>query len=196
MDAFERRCWGFATGREGGQSPDDLHGAPRAHRADRLGESIVAVGVGLAGHQPRPDTVVAAVLRLTVAAAFWWLYFDGEDEHAERMLDAAAVDRASWLAQYGFGYAFLPLLGGIIMFAAGVENAVIQRGEPLTASTAWFLAAGVATYLVGLAWFRQLLGIGPPARAWRWPPPYCPTSGQPTSCEALPQGDRRDLHPG
>jgi low temperature requirement protein LtrA len=76
------------------------------------------------------------VLGLTVAAVLRWLYFDGEDEQAGRMLDAAAVDRASWLALYEFGYAFPPLLGGIIMFAAGVKNAVIQWGEPLTASTA------------------------------------------------------------
>jgi hypothetical protein len=53
------------------------------------------------------------------------------------------------------------VLGGIIAFAAGVKNAVVQYGEPVTASTAWLLAAGVATYLVGLAWFRRLLGIGP-----------------------------------
>jgi low temperature requirement protein LtrA len=126
-----------------------------------LGESIVAVGIGVAGHQPRPDKVVTAVLGLTVAAALWWLYFDGEDERAERVLDAAAVERASWLALYGFGYAFLPVLGGIIVFAAGVKNALIQDGPPLAASTAWLLAAGVAAYLVGLAWFRRLLGIGP-----------------------------------
>ena len=31
----------------------------------------------------------------------------------------------------------------------------------MNASTAWLLAGGVATYLVGLAWFRQLLDIGP-----------------------------------
>jgi low temperature requirement protein LtrA len=126
-----------------------------------LGESIVAVGIGMAGHQPQTDTVVTAVLGLGVAAALWWLYFDGEDERAERVLDAAAVERTSWLALYGFGYAFLPVLGGIIVFAAGVKNTVIQDGEPLAASTAWFLAAGVAAYLVGLAWFRRLLGIGP-----------------------------------
>jgi low temperature requirement protein LtrA len=126
-----------------------------------LGESIVAVGVGVAGHQPRPDMVVTAVLGLAVAAALWWLYFDGEDERAERALDAAPVERASWLALYGFGYAFLPLLGGIIVFAAGLKSAVVQDDEPLPASTAWFLAAGVAVYLVGLAWFRRLLGIGP-----------------------------------
>jgi low temperature requirement protein LtrA len=126
-----------------------------------LGESIVAVGIGMAGHRLQADRVVTAVLGLTVAAALWWLYFDGEDEQAERVLDAAAVNRTTWLALYGFGYAFLPLLGGIIVFAAGVKNAVVQYGEPVTASAAWLLAAGVASYLVGLAWFRRLLGIGP-----------------------------------
>jgi low temperature requirement protein LtrA len=126
-----------------------------------LGESIVAVGVGMAGRDLRAGHVVTAALGLALAAAMWWLYFDGEDEQAERVLDAAAVDRTAWLALYGFGYAFLPVLGGIIVFAAGVKNAVAHHGEPATASTAWLLAAGVATYLVGLAWFRRVLGIGP-----------------------------------
>jgi low temperature requirement protein LtrA len=126
-----------------------------------LGESIVAVGVGMAGQGLEADRVVVAALGLTVVAALWWLYFDGEDEQAERVLDAATLERTSWLALYGFGYAFLPVLGGIIVFAAGVKNAVGHDGEPLTVSTAWLLAAGVATYAVGLAWFRRLLGIGP-----------------------------------
>ena len=140
-----------------------------AHFAERhglivliaLGESIVAVGIGMTGHGLRADGVVTAVLGLALAAALWWLYFDGEDERAERALDAATLERTSWLALYGFGYAFLPMLGGIIVFAAGVKNALIQDGPPLAASTAWLLAAGVAAYLVGLAWFRRLLGIGP-----------------------------------
>jgi low temperature requirement protein LtrA len=126
-----------------------------------LGESIVAVGIGLQGRTVSPGRVGTAVLGLALAAALWWLYFDGEDERAERALDAVAVDRSSWLALYAFGYAFLPVLSGIIVFAAGVKNAVVRYGEPVTASTAWFLAAGVAVYVVGLAWFRRLLGIGP-----------------------------------
>src|SRR4029450_232613 len=76
-----------------------------------LGESIVAVGIGMAGHRLPADRVVTAVLGLAVAAALWWLYFDGEDEQAERVLDAAAVNRTTWLALYGFGYAVPPLLG-------------------------------------------------------------------------------------
>jgi low temperature requirement protein LtrA len=126
-----------------------------------IGESIVAVGIGMADHGLRADRVVTAVLGLALAAALWWLYFDREDEQAERALDAAAVDATPWMALYGFGYAFLPVLGGIIVFAAGVKNAVGHHGEPVTASAAWLLAAGVGTYLIGLAWFRRLLGIGP-----------------------------------
>jgi low temperature requirement protein LtrA len=126
-----------------------------------LGESIVAVGVGMAGRGLRADRVVTAVLGLALAAALWWLYFDGEDQQAERALDAAPVDQATWMALYGFGYAFLPVLGGIIVFAAGIKNAVGHHGEPVTASAAWLLASGVGTYLIGLAWFRRLLGIGP-----------------------------------
>jgi low temperature requirement protein LtrA len=126
-----------------------------------LGESIVAVSIGVAGDELRAGSIVIAVLGLGLAAALWWLYFDGEDERAERALDGAPLGRAQWLALYAFGYAFLPVLGGIVVFAAGVKNAVGHHGEPLTASTAWFLAAGVAGYLAGLAWFRRCLGIRP-----------------------------------
>jgi low temperature requirement protein LtrA len=125
-----------------------------------LGESIVAVSVGVAADELRGGIVIA-VLGLALAAALWWLYFDGEDERAERALDAAPLGRAQWLALYAFGYGFLPILGGIVVFAAGVKNAVAHHGEPLTASTAWCLAAGVAAYVGGLAWFRRCLGIRP-----------------------------------
>ena len=40
-----------------------------------LGESIVAIGGGAAGHLD-PGIVVAAVLGVGIAAALWWLYFD------------------------------------------------------------------------------------------------------------------------
>jgi aryl-alcohol dehydrogenase-like predicted oxidoreductase len=47
-----------------------------------LGESIAAVGVGVAGPGLQADRVVTAVLGLALPAALWWLYFDGEDEQA------------------------------------------------------------------------------------------------------------------
>jgi low temperature requirement protein LtrA len=126
-----------------------------------LGESIVAVGIAVSEDGLRPGSVITAGLGLVLAAALWWLYFDGEDERAERALHRAPAGRTQWLALYAFGYGFLPVLGGIIVLAAGVKNAVAHHGEPLAASTAWFLAAGAAAYVAGLAWFRRCLGIRP-----------------------------------
>ncbi|HEU5197344.1 MAG TPA: low temperature requirement protein A [Methylomirabilota bacterium] len=128
-----------------------------------LGESIVAVGIGLAHGPLGAGVVITAVLGLALAAALWWLYFDGEDERAERALNDASAERGPWLALFAFGYAFLPILGGIIVLAAGVKGAIGHYGEPVAASTAWFLAGGVATYVAGLALFRWILGIGPTA---------------------------------
>jgi low temperature requirement protein LtrA len=126
-----------------------------------LGESIVAVSIGVAADELRAGSIVIAVLGLALAAALWWLYFDGEDERAEQAMNSAPSGRIQWLALYAFGYGFLPVLGGIIVFAAGVKNAVGHHGAPLTGSTAWLLAGGVAGYVGGLAWFRRCLGIRP-----------------------------------
>jgi low temperature requirement protein LtrA len=126
-----------------------------------LGESIVAVSIGVAADELHAGSILIAVLGLALAAALWWLYFDGEDERAEQAMHSAPSGRVQWMALYAFGYGFLPVLGGIIVFAAGVKNAVGHHGEPLAASTAWLLAGGVAGYVAGLAWFRRCLGIGP-----------------------------------
>ena len=126
-----------------------------------LGESVVALGMGVIGRDLRAGFILTSVLGLSVAAALWWLYFDGEDERAERALSGADRARSPWLALYAFGYAFLVILGGIIIFAAGVKLAIVRSAQPVPTPAAWFLAVGVATYVVGLAWFRRLLGMGP-----------------------------------
>ncbi len=126
-----------------------------------LGESVVALGMGVTGRDLHAGFILTSVLGLSVAAALWWLYFDGEDERAERALSGANRARSPWLALYAFGYAFLVILGGIIVLAAGVKLAIVRSAQPAPAPAAWFLAGGVATYVVGLAWFRRLLGTGP-----------------------------------
>jgi low temperature requirement protein LtrA len=128
-----------------------------------LGESIVAVGIGVQGHDLTAGLLTTAVLGLALATALWWLYFDGEDERAERALRDASDERNPWLALYAFGYAFLPVLGGIVVFAAGVKLAIVDFGDPATAATAWFLAGGVAVYASGLVLFRAVLRSGPVA---------------------------------
>jgi len=122
-----------------------------------LGESVVAVGIGLGAIQLPLGRIVAALLGLALTAALWWLYFSGNEERAEAALDAAQGVRKFWLALNAFGYAFVPILGGIVLLAAGVKLAVVRYNEPSTVAAAVFLAAGVAIYLAGLALFRWLI---------------------------------------
>ena len=122
-----------------------------------LGESVVAVGIGLGPIDLPVGRIAAALLGLALTAALWWLYFSGDEERAEAALDAARAERKFWLALNAFGYAFVPILGGIVLVAAGLKLAVVRYNEPSTASAAVFLAAGVAIYLAGLALFRWLI---------------------------------------
>src|SRR5439155_21901042 len=69
-----------------------------------LGESVVAVGIGVRSRELTLELILAALLGLALAAAMWWLYFNGEDERAERALETAQGDRRTWLSLYTFGY--------------------------------------------------------------------------------------------
>jgi low temperature requirement protein LtrA len=93
--------------------------------------------------------------------ALWWLYFNGDEKRAEAALSETSLERAPWLALNAFGYAFVPILGGIVLVAASLRLAVVIYHEPSTTSAAVFLAGGVAAYLVGLAIFRWLVHVQP-----------------------------------
>jgi len=124
-----------------------------------LGESVVAVGIGLGAIDLPAGRIVAALLGLALTAALWWLYFSGDDDRAEAALDAARGEDKPWLALNAFGYAFVPILGGVVLIAAGLKLAVVRYNEPSTLAAAVFLAAGVAIYLVGLAIFGWLIHV-------------------------------------
>jgi low temperature requirement protein LtrA len=126
-----------------------------------LGESVVAVGIGLGAIDLPAGRILAALLGLALTAALWWLYFNGDDERAETALEAAPAERKPWLALNAFGYIFVPILGGIVLVAAGLKLAVIRYNEPSTTAAAVFLAGGAAIYLAGLALFRWQIRVRP-----------------------------------
>ena len=125
-----------------------------------LGESVVAIG-SVATDIPVGWWLVAwVVIGVALAAALWWTYFDGDDERAEHaMRRASGADRAR-LAIQAYYYAHLVMIGGIIMAAAGVHEALGHLEQPEHAS-AWLISVGVAVYLFGAGAFRWLLHIGP-----------------------------------
>ena len=126
-----------------------------------LGESVVAIGVGL-GHVPLETGVFfAAVLGLSLACALWWTYFVVDGEHAERVMERASPDRRFHLAINAYFYAYIPILMGVVATAAGVEESIGHVTEALEAGPALALGGGMALYLIGALAFRRVVGLRP-----------------------------------
>jgi low temperature requirement protein LtrA len=133
-----------------------------------IGESVAAVGIGIARPLSRPGGVdwsllAIAVLGLVVAAALWWLVFgSGDDERAQQVLIRAGRARRPALALSAFFYGFIPLLLGLVGLAAGVLMAVTVVGSTRgSVGQSAVLACGAAIFLGGNAAIRRHLRITP-----------------------------------
>jgi low temperature requirement protein LtrA len=120
-----------------------------------LGESVLAVALGVAGREWAPSAAVIAGLGFFLAAAIWWMYFGhGVEFSLERSAGSVLV----------FAYAHIPLLAALTAVGAGITLAIEQSSASgLDAGTRWALAAGAAAYLVLLtvAQSRTVLGFLP-----------------------------------
>jgi low temperature requirement protein LtrA len=132
-----------------------------------LGESIVAVGVGVAAAPVSAPILCGVLLALVISVALWWAYFarlSGLAEHALVRLDGTVRARA---ATDGYTYLHLVLVAGIVAAALGVEVAMghIDEPSPFGLLGAAALGGGVACYLAGTGLFaRRVIGSWPLAR--------------------------------
>jgi low temperature requirement protein LtrA len=125
-----------------------------------IGESIVAIGVGIAGLPLGTETITVAVLGLCIAYYLWWAYFAGDEERAEQVLAAITEPaRKARTALAAYGYAHYPMILGIVVLATGVKTSVAHGFESLPWPPAIALGAGAALFLAGHAWFLRILGL-------------------------------------
>jgi low temperature requirement protein LtrA len=125
-----------------------------------LGESVVDIGTGAAGHALGLSTLAAIILALILIAALWWTYFDRDDERAREVMESVAPDVRSHLALLGYWYTHLAMIAGVVLIATGVKEVIANETDSMHRAV-WFLASGLAIYLVGDAWFRGVMGIRP-----------------------------------
>jgi low temperature requirement protein LtrA len=125
-----------------------------------IGESVVAIGIGAGQLAIDAELILVAVLGLLLSAGLWWTYFGGDDERAERALQAMGRRERARAALDAFGYAHLGLLLGIVCIAVGLKKATGHAYDPLGSGPALALAGGVALFLVADVVFRWILRIG------------------------------------
>jgi low temperature requirement protein LtrA len=95
-----------------------------------LGESIVAIGVGVSDVAISWPIITSAVLGLVVAGCLWWAYFDVVSIVAERVLRRLEGEERTRLARDAYSYLHLPMVAGIALVAAGIEQVLHQVGHP------------------------------------------------------------------
>jgi low temperature requirement protein LtrA len=128
-----------------------------------LGESIVAIGVGVTHLAISWPIVIAATLGLAVSACLWWAYFDTAAILGEHALASAKGDQRVAMARTAFTFLHLPMMVGIVMLALGMKKVLTYVGDtehhalsdPLYGAPLWALYGGTALYLlahVGFAW--------------------------------------------
>lgn len=128
-----------------------------AHFAERhnlvvilaLGESVIALGAG-SDRDLTTGVLIAAVLGIAVAAAYWWTYFDVVWQANARRLGQAEQGRdRNTYARDCYSYLHFPIVAGVILTALGIHEVLAHHEEHLDGVHAFALVGGVAVYLLG-----------------------------------------------
>jgi low temperature requirement protein LtrA len=112
-----------------------------------LGESIVAVVVGLGHVEWQWSTTIAGIAGLSVATGLWWIHFDNVDGRVVRRKGKGrAWQPTVWI------YSHLPLAIGLAMVGVGVEHAILasDHGHHYTSAERWLLVGGVVLALAAM----------------------------------------------
>ncbi len=129
-----------------------------------LGESIVAIGVGVAQEPISWVIILASVLGLVLASAMWWAYFDVSALLGEHALASEPAETRARLARNAYSFAHLPLAVGILLVAFGLKEVLLYVSDsshhsltdPLPSVALAALVGGVIIYLLGHVIFKWL----------------------------------------
>jgi low temperature requirement protein LtrA len=112
-----------------------------------IGESLVAIGLGARGTALGAGVIVAALLGLLVATAFWLAYFDFFPIRARQLLvERSGAERIA-LARDTYTYLHLPMVIGIVLFALAMKKTIAHVGDELGTIPALALCGGSSLYL-------------------------------------------------
>lgn len=141
-----------------------------AHFAERhgliviiaLGESIVAIGVGVTDLPISWPIVIASVLGLAATSALWWTYFDATAISGEHALVNEPDETRPKLARDAYTFLHFPMIAGVVLLALGLKKVLEYVGDaehhdlsdPLKGIGLYSLFLGVALYLLGHVGFK------------------------------------------
>jgi low temperature requirement protein LtrA len=116
-----------------------------------LGESVLAVVLGVSKVSWDAGSAAAAATGFLVAAALWWIYFD--------FLDEGALTARGIFGGLTYTYANYFVVVGLAALGAGVKLAVLAAGgDHRYDGTSWVLSSGLALAMLGLGVIQLVAG--------------------------------------
>jgi low temperature requirement protein LtrA len=116
-----------------------------------LGESVLAVVLGVSKISWDAGSAAAAATGFTVAASLWWIYFD--------FLDEGALTARGLFGGLTYTYMNYFVVVGLAALGTGVKLAILAAGgDHHYDDTSWILSAGLALTMVGLGVIQLVAG--------------------------------------
>lgn len=112
-----------------------------------LGETVIAIGVGLSGAEVSLALGVTLVAGFTAVAALWWSYFDWVSSGVEAHLRSLQGIAQGAFARDAYTLVHLPLISGIVLFSVALEEIAAHPDDHLEAYGRWVLTAGIGFVL-------------------------------------------------
>ena len=125
-----------------------------------LGESVVALGAGTSTHELDAPLIAVGLLGFIVVASLWWAYFDWVTIVAEHRLEESAGTERALLARDVYAYLHGLMVVGIVLYALGIEVAVLDPTRHLELPIATAFSGGIALYLLAHVGLRLRIGGG------------------------------------
>lgn len=128
-----------------------------------LGESIVSIGIGVAGLPISWPIAVGSILGLAVSGLLWWAYFDVAALSVEHALQRAEGERQIKIARNSYTFWHFQMIAGIIGLSLGLKKVLYYVGDEsahslkdaLSGIPLFALYGGVVLYLIALVGFKQ-----------------------------------------
>lgn len=120
-----------------------------------LGEVIVAIGIPVvnalrAGEGLSGATIGALLASGAFAGLLWWAYFDRPSPGLEHRSSQMSPKEIGHFVRDIYTWAHAPLVAGIIMAAAGLEEITLHPADPVELRFRAMLAGGLALFLLGV----------------------------------------------
>ncbi|MGQ4600822.1 low temperature requirement protein A [Nocardia sp. R6R-6] len=128
-----------------------------------LGESIVSIGIGVAGLPISWPIALGSLLGLAISGLLWWAYFDVAALSVEHELVRAEGARQIKIARGSYTFWHFPMIVGIIALSLGLKKVLYYVGDSshhtltdaLYGIPLYSLYGGVVLYLIALAGFKH-----------------------------------------